>query len=274
MSGTQEELQRTFSGSIPTYYDNCLGRAWFGKFAANLARRLPADPGGDVLEIACGTGLMTRPLRERLGARRRLVASDLSNPMLDYARGRLSDIGGIDWRQADALKLPFTDGEFAAVVCSFGVMFVPDRKGLFNEMRRVLRPGGRLLFNVWDRIEENTCVRIYAEVIEGMFPGDTDMHFRVPYQMCSEDLLRELLAGARFEPQKIEKVRVAVEGVGARDIATGLVRGTPRGLLLAKRGVDPDVVIEKVTAVLEAAGGKGTDFRGDCQAIAVEALAV
>lgn len=274
MSATQEELQRTFSGSIPTYYDNCLGRAWFGKFAADVARRLPADPGGDVLEIACGTGLVTRHLRERLDPRRRLVASDLSNPMLDYARGKLADLGGIEWRQADASKLPFADGEFAALACSFGVMFVPDRKGLFNEMRRVLRTGGRLIFDVWDRVEENTCVRIYAEVIEGMFPGDKEMQFRVPYEMCSEDLLRELLAGARFEPQKIEKVRATVEGVSARDIATGQVRGTPRSLLLAKRGVDLDVMIEKVTAALEAAGGTGTGFRGDCQAIAVEALAL
>jgi hypothetical protein len=106
-----------------------------------------------------------------------------------------------------------------------------------------------------------------------MFPGDKEMHFRVPYEMCSEDLLRDLLAGARFEPQKIEKVRVTVEGVDARDIATGQVRGTPRSLLLDKRGVDLDLVIEKVTAALEAAGGKGTGFRGDCQAIAVEAVA-
>ena len=266
-------MQRTFSGSIPTYYDNCLGPAWFGKFAADLARRLPEDPGGDVLEIACGTGLMTRHLRERLDSRRRLVASDLSNPMLDYARGRMADLAGIEWRQADASNLLFADGEFAAVACSFGVMFVPDRKKLFNEMRRVLRPGGRLIFNVWDRIEENTCVRVYAEVIERMFPGDKEMHFRVPYEMHSEDLLRELLAGAHFEPQRIEKVRVAVGDVSPRDIATGQVRGTPRGLLLAKRGVDLDVVIEKVTAALEAAGGKGTGFRADCQAIAVEALA-
>lgn len=273
LSATPDELQRTFSGSIPRYYDSCLGPAWFGKIAADLARRLPKDPGGDVLEIACGTGLVTPHLRARLDPRRRLVATDLSNPMLDYARGKLADVGGIEWRQADALKLPFADGEFAAIVCSLGVMFVPDRKGLFTEIRRVLRPGGLFLFNVWDRIEENTCVRVYAEVIEAMFPDDKEMHFHVPYEMHSEDLLRELLDHGRFEARKIEKVPIAVEGVTARDVATGQVRGTPRGLLLAKRGVDFDVAIEKITAALEEAGGKGTSFRAQCQVIAVEAIA-
>ena len=85
-------------------------------------------------------------------------------------------------------------------------------------------------------------------------------------------MLRELLRAGRFDARKIEKVRIPVEGVTARDVATGQVRGTPRGLLLAKRGVDLDVVIERVTAALETAGGKGTSFRGVCQVIAVEAL--
>jgi ubiquinone/menaquinone biosynthesis C-methylase UbiE len=273
MSATSEDLQRTFSGSIPTYYDDCLGPAWFGRIAADLAARLPGDPGGDVLEIACGTGLATRHLRERLAPGRRLVATDLSTPMLDYARGKLAHLAGIEWRQADALKLPFADGEFAAVACSLGVMFVPDRQGLFNEVRRVLAPGGLFLFSVWDRMEENTCVRVYAEVLERMFPGDKEIHFNLPYEMHSEKLLRELLAGARFEPRTIAKVPFWVENIAPRDIATGQVRGTPRGLLLAKRGVDFDDAIDKITTALEQAGGKGADFRAKGQSIAVEAIA-
>lgn len=273
MTATPAELQRTFSGSIPAFYDDCLGAAWFGNFAADLARRLPEDPGGPVLEIACGTGLMTRHLRERLDPRRKLVATDLSEAMLGYARGKLAGLQGIEWRQADGTKLPFADGEFAAVVCSFGVMYAPDRPALFGELRRVLQPGGLLVFNVWDRVENNPCTRVYSEVIESMFPGDEEMQFRLPYEMYSEELLRRLLRDARFHSPRIEKVRIVVEGVTARDIATGQVRGTPRGLLLAQRGVDFDDVIDKVAAALEAAGGKGTGFRSYCHAIAVEARA-
>lgn len=265
------ELSRSFSGSIPTYYDQVLGLAWFGKIASDLARRIPADPGGDVLEIACGTGLVTRHLRERLDPSRRLVATDISQAMLDYAQPKLAGLKGIEWRQADASSLPFADGQFGAVACSLGVMFLPDRKAGFDEVRRVLRPGGLFAFNVWDRVEENPCVQAYAEAIEALFPGDKEIHFHVPYEMYSEELLRGLVSGAGLGIRKLEKVRLPVEGVTARVIATGQVRGTPRGLLLAQRGVDFDVAIDKVTAALERAGGKGASFRSHCQVIAVEA---
>ncbi len=149
------DTSANFSGSVPEYYDSCLGPAWFDAFAVDLAQRLPAKPPGDVLEIACGTGLLTRRVRERLDPTVRLVATDLSKAMLDYARGKLSDSKGIEWREADAVNLPFGDCEFGAVVCAFGVMFVPDKKAVFREACRVLEEGGILLFNVWDSIDEN-----------------------------------------------------------------------------------------------------------------------
>jgi ubiquinone/menaquinone biosynthesis C-methylase UbiE len=114
---TSEELQRTFTKGIAENYDHLLGPAWFGPIARDLASRMPSDPGGDVLEVACGTGLMTRPLRERLSASRRLVATDLSPGMLDHARLKSAGIGGIEWMKADALDVPFKDGEFAALAC-------------------------------------------------------------------------------------------------------------------------------------------------------------
>jgi SAM-dependent methyltransferase len=267
------DLQRTFTRRDTAQLRSASRPAWFGGHAAELARRLPADPGGDVLEIACGTGLVTEHLRKRLDSRRRLVATDLSPAMLDYARAKLAGLEGITWQVADAGKLPFTDGEFAAVACSFGVMFVPDRKAVFSEARRVLAPGGRFVFNVWDRVEENPCALNYDEVMERMFPGDQELIFRVPFQMADEGLLRGLLEEAGFAAEKIEKVRVPVEGVTARDIATGQVRGSPRGLLLAKRGADFDSVIDQVADALEKRGGKGVTLRLDSRAIMVEAKA-
>jgi SAM-dependent methyltransferase len=267
------DLQRTFTGEIPRNYDQFLGPAWFAGHAAQLARRLPTDPGGDVLEIACGTGLATEHFRKRLDPRRRLVATDLSNAMMDYARTKLADLEGIAWQTADAGKLPFADGEFAAIVCSFGVMFVPDRKAAFSEARRVLAPGGHFVFNVWDRMEDNPCALAYEEVMERMFPGDKEVLFHVPYLLADEGLLRELLDGAGFIPKRVEKVCVPVQGVTARDVATGQVRGTPRGLLLAKRGVGFDDAIDTVAEALEKRGGKGASFRLDSNAIMVEAIA-
>ena len=266
------DLQRTFTGDIPRLYDTLLGPAWFGPIAADLARRLPADPGGDVLELACGTGLQTRPLRERLDKRRRLVATDLNAPMLDYARSKMRDLD-IAWQEADAGKLPFGDGEFAAVACSLGIMFLPDKKVFMSEARRVLRPGGLLLFNVWDGADHNPCVRTYGEVIEAMWPGDAEIRFRTPYIMSDVAMLEGLVAGGGFRLQKLEKVRIPIEGVTARQVATGQVRGTPRGMLLLKRGANLDEVIDKVAAALEKLGGTGASFRSQGQVIAIEAVA-
>ena len=267
------DVQASFTGSIPEYYDSCLGPAWFDAFGEDLVGRLPAKPPGEVLEIACGTGLVTRRLRERLDPSVRLTATDLSAAMLDYARGKLAARKGIEWREADAVKLPFGDGEFGAVVCAFGVMFVPDKAAAFREARRVLKPGGVFLFNVWDRIEENPCAAVNAEVVEGLFPGDPELRFRIPFEMHDPALLRELLAGARFRETRIENKRIQIGRVNARSVATGQIRGTPRSLLIEKRGVSLDDVIDKVAMALAKMGG-ADPLRAPANAIMVEACAI
>ena len=266
------DTRANYGGTIPEYYDRCLGPAWFDAFGADLARRVPHRLAGDVLEIACGTGLVTRRLRERIDPARRLVASDISQAMLDYARTKLIDCPGIEWRAADAARLPFQAGEFSAVVCAFGVMFVPDKRAVFREVRRVLKSGGTILFNVWDRIEENPAAVINAEIVEGLFPGDAEVRFRTPYEMHDPASLRQLLLEAGFRDERIEKKRVQVDGVSARTIALGQIRGSPRSLLIEKRGASLDDVVEKVAAALARAGG-ADPWRGPANAVVVEARA-
>ena len=267
------ETQSSFTGSIPEYYDNCLGPAWLDAYALDLAQRLPTKPPGDVLEIACGTGMVTRRIRERIDTTLRLVATDLSKAMLDYARNKSNDRVGIEWREADAVKLPFGDGEFGAVVCAFGFMFVPDKKAVFREARRVLKPNGILLFNVWDRMEENPHSTASAEVIEGMFPGDDEIRFTIPFEMHDQAQLRQLIAEARFQEVRIEKRRHQLNRVSARTLATGLIRGTPRSVLIENRGVALDKVVEKLTAALTKIGG-ADPYQGYAQAVVVEARAI
>ena len=256
----------------PQYYNDCLGPLWLNAFAADLAQRLPEHPPGDVLEVACGTGPVTKRLREHLGPSLRLVATDLSRAMLDYARAKLDGRRDIEWREADALKLPFEDNRFGAVVCGFGFMFASDRQAALKEARRVLVEGGILLFNVWDRIEENLHALANAEVLEAMFPGDPEMKFRIPYDMHDPALLRRLLAGARFREIRIETKRVPVQRADPRSIAIGQIRGTPRGALIAERGVSLDLAIDRVTDALKRTGGD--PYKGHAQAVIVQALAI
>lgn len=275
-AGTEGEIKidtnANYGGSIPEYYDGCLGPAWFDAFGADLVRRVPARAAGDVLEIACGTGLVTRRLREHIDPARRLVATDISAAMLEYARAKLSDCEGIEWREADAARLPFGAGEFGAVVCAFGVMFVPDKRAVFDGVRRVLGSGGLFVFNVWDRLEDNPAAAINAQVVEDLFPGDPAVQFRTPYEMHDPEALRRLLREAGFREERIERKQIQVDGVSARRIALGQVRGTPRSLLLEKRGASLDDVVEKVAAALAGAGG-ADPWRGPANAVVVEARA-
>src|SRR5262245_49288532 len=98
-----------FVGSIPEIYDRCLGPFLFEPYAQDFSRRLEAGGGSRVLELACGTGILTRAILESLPADGRLVATDLNQPMLDYARKRLGEDPRLEWKQADAMKLPFPD---------------------------------------------------------------------------------------------------------------------------------------------------------------------
>lgn len=259
-------ISATFAG--PQHYDHCA--VWFDPFAADLVERIAPRPPGDVLEIACGTGLVTKRLRARLDPSVRLVATDLSKAMLDYARSK-PDLGaGIEWREADAMALPFDDASFAALVCGFGMMFVPDRPGAFRQARRVLADGGVLLFNVWDGIEENPHALTNARVVEGMFPEDAELKFRLPYEMGDPELLRSLLAGAGFRETCIETRRIPIEG-DPRDMATGQIRGTPRAALIQQRGVPLELVIDRVAQALASSGGN--PYHGHAQAVVVAAVA-
>ena len=261
-------LSTAFTG--PQFYDDYMGPVQFGPFATDLAQRMPAELHGHVLEIACVTGLLTRELRRRLLPSVEIVATDLADPMLDYAREHVTG-PGLTWQRADAQALPFGDGSFDAVACGFGFMFAPDRARAFAEARRVLGPGGLLLFNVWDRIEENPHALANAQAVESRFPGDADMKFRTPYELHDPALLRSLLAQAGFRDVEVATRRIAITDADPRRIATGQIRGTPRAALLVQRGVALEDVIEDVAAALARQGGD--PYHGHAQALVVTARA-
>src|SRR5688572_3462352 len=135
------DSDKLFAGSIPEIYDEYLVPLIFEPYAEDLAARLISRPVANVLELAAGTGVVTRRLAAVLRGDVSIVATDLNQPMLDRA-ARTGTARPVDWRQADALQLPFADASFDAVICQFGVMFFPDKVRAFAEARRVLRPGG------------------------------------------------------------------------------------------------------------------------------------
>src|SRR5450432_1263357 len=160
-----------FAGSIPELYDSHLVPLIFEPYAVDLATRVAALEPSRVLETAAGTGVVTRAMARALPAVVDLIATDLNQPMLDRAAG-VGTQRPVQWKQADATRLPFADASFDVVACQFGVMFFPDKVGAFSEARRVLRRGGVLMFSVWDRIEENEFAHTVTTALAALFPAD------------------------------------------------------------------------------------------------------
>jgi ubiquinone/menaquinone biosynthesis C-methylase UbiE len=148
------ELDKVFSGSIPGLYETYLVPLIFEPYATDLQERVGQLNATRILEVAAGTGVVTRALATAAKDGASIVATDLNQAMLDQAAA-VGTARPVRWMQADAMALPFPDEEFDAVVCQFGVMFFPDKARAFAEARRVLKPGGAFIFNVWDRISEN-----------------------------------------------------------------------------------------------------------------------
>jgi ubiquinone/menaquinone biosynthesis C-methylase UbiE len=245
------EANARFVGSIPENYDRYLGPVLFEPYARDLARRVPVKEGTRLLEVACGTGIVTRHLRERLPAGGRLVATDLNPPMLDFARRKLGGAGGIDWQPADACVLPFPDGSFDVLVCQFGLMFVPEKETALREARRVLAPGGTFLFSVWDSLEKNTFAKKANETIAGFFPDNPPTFYQVPFSLHRTDTVQEMLAAAGFSDVRVEALAFGGESPSSRDLARGLVEGNPVGNTIRERGdIDAAEVIEAVARVL------------------------
>src|SRR4030081_2220966 len=151
------KVDTVFSGSIPSIYDSYLGPLIFEPYAQDLADRLSALSAERVLETATGTGIVTRALLRSLPASVSIVATDLNQPMLDHAAERVSSTR-VSWQKADAQTLPFPDAAFDAVVCQFGVMFLPDKQKAYREARRVLKPGRHFIFNFLVRLKYNDLV--------------------------------------------------------------------------------------------------------------------
>ena len=251
---TQQSSQ--FIGSIPTHYDVGLGPHLFTDYAADLARRTTAGTPARVLEIAAGTGIVTRSLRDCLPRATHLVASDLNLPMLEIARSKFSSEEQIEFKTADATTLPFVDCAFDAVVCQFGVMFFPDKDQAYREAYRALTPGGRYHFNVWDSFEFNPFARIVHETVAGFFTPHTPAFYTVPFGYHRIDEIKASLMKAGFDEISAHVLRVTKRIPKARAFAEGLILGNPIIEQISERGTtDPETIITSVTAALQRAFG-------------------
>jgi SAM-dependent methyltransferase len=219
---------KAFTGAIPKLYESHLVPLLFEPYAVDLGIRLASRSLSRVLEIAAGTGVVTRTLADVLHKSTSIVATDLNQAMIDQAAA-IGTSRPVEWRQADAMQLPFADRTFDAVVCQFGVMFVPDKAKAYAEARRVLTPGGLFLFNVWDRIEENEFASCVQTAMDTMFPADPPRFLtRTPYGYYDHSVItRDLADGGFTATPRIDTVAARSRAASARIPAVGYCEGSP-----------------------------------------------
>lgn len=250
---------KIFAGNIPAIYERFLVPMLFEPYAEDLAERLLRFGPKSLLEIAAGTGALTREIARRSGPDIRIVATDLNQPMLDQARQKLGEDGRISWQQADGMALPFEDGSFDAVLCQFGMMFMPDKVKAYREARRVLKPGGHFVFNVWDRISNNDFVTVANEALAARFPTDPPRFMeRAPHGYWDLQLIEDQLREAGFSTLKADAVEKTSRAVSAHAAAMGYCQGNPLRAELEERAPgELDDITDTVAEALQARFGQG-----------------
>lgn len=258
-------------GSVPDFYDRGLGPVFFEDFAADLAARVAASRPARILEIAAGTGILTRRLRNLLPQSAELTATDLTLPMLDVARRKFAADDRVTFQRADATALPFPDRSFDAVVCQFGVMFFPDKERSYREAFRMLSPGGRYFVSVWDSFRRNRVGELIHSTIGSFFPADPPPFFQGPYAYHRIDPIKEALTDAGFADIRVAVLRHVREIADPPLFAQALIHGSPVLDQIRQRGdIDPARIVEAVTAALRREFG-ADPCRIDLQVIVFEA---
>lgn len=250
---------KVFAGSVPKLYDEYLVPLIFSVYADDLARRIAALSPSDLLEIAAGTGAVTRAVAALLPAGVHYVATDLNEPMLAVAKQRQIEDPRMSWQQADALALPFEDCAFDIVFCQFGAMFFPDRSKGYAEAKRVLRPDGTYLFSVWDRIEDNVFADDATITLGKMFPDNPPLFMaRTPHGYHDKAVIKTDLERAGFKDISIETLTAMSRGPTAEYIAIAYCQGTPlRGEIEARDASKLEAATDAVAQAIRKRHGSG-----------------
>jgi ubiquinone/menaquinone biosynthesis C-methylase UbiE len=255
-----------FAGSIPDIYDRLLVPLIFEAYARDLAKRVATAKPQNVLETAAGTGVVTRAVASLLPDAR-IVATDLNQPMLNHAKAQQSQNNRIEWKQADALALPFEDQIFDVVACQFGVMFFPDKVRSYREARRVLRPG------VWDQISENEFADVVTQSLASFFPKDPPRFLaRTPHGYYDADRIRKDLNAAGFSDISIDAVDARSKASSPLDPAIAYCKGTPlRNEIEARNGAGLEDATKHAAKDLAERFGPGA-IEGRIRAIVITAI--
>lgn len=250
------DVNSNFVGSVPKYYDSALVPIIFIDYAQELVKQVIEREPKSVLELATGTGVVTRLLRDGVSRECEIFASDLNEPMLEVARQKFKADEAVSFQTIDAMEIPFEDHSVDVVVCQFGVMFFPDKVKSYREVLRILRPGGHYFFNAWDSHAFNPFAAVGQRVVEEAFPDDPPGFYKVPFHYHDAEEMKRDMNDAGFSSVEVERKQIKKKIPSQESFAKGFIYGNPIGEEIRMRGGDPDAMVEKVRDAMEAEFGK------------------
>ncbi len=266
------DSDKVFAGSVPENYDRYMVPLIFQPYADDLARRVAARAPKAVLEIAAGSGAVTRAVAAVLAPDAAYMVTDLNQPMLEHARSRQGGDARLSWKQADAQELPFADGSFDVVCCQFGAMFFPDRVKAYREAGRVLRPNGIYFFSIWDRIEDNVFAKDVTDAMAELFPDDPPRFLaRTPHGHGDTAVIRREVLAAGFSNVTVQTLSEQSRASSAQLVAMSYCRGTPlRNEIEARRSDALQEATDRAEKLIIARHGSG-EIAAKIQAHVIEA---
>jgi SAM-dependent methyltransferase len=245
------------SGNAYERYERDLVPAIFGPWAADLVTLAAPQLGERVLDVACGTGVVTRLLAPSVGATGKVVGLDLNPQMLAVARALPPAPGAmIEWREGDVRTLPFAAAVFDLVCCQQGFQFFPDRPAVLREMHRVLVPGGRVALNVWRALQEHPESAALVAALERHVSPEAAASLRAPFALGDAEEIRALLVDAGFRDVVIRPTVKVLRCLSAEEFVRQYVAGLPRLALLVAQVDDTAraALLTEVSAALRVYG--------------------
>jgi ubiquinone/menaquinone biosynthesis C-methylase UbiE len=220
-------------GSAPELYERYLVPAITSLWARDLIERAKPVPGESVLDIACGTGAVTRLAAERIG-RGRIVGLDLNKGMLAVAK-TVPASPAIEWIEGSALNLSFEDESFDLVLCQLGLQFFPDRPLALKEMKRVLAPSGRMALSVYSAIEKTPAAYAFVGALDRYLGPHASSIKRAEHIFADADELARLVRAAGFDRVRVETVSQRITFPSVLDYVRFQLIATPMASLLDDR---------------------------------------
>jgi SAM-dependent methyltransferase len=226
------------AGNAAETYERALVPAVFAAWAPLVVALADPRPGERVLDVACGTGVVTRLVAQRVGRTGKVVGLDLNPGMLAVAASRAANepptSAPITWQEGSATRIPLPDAVFDIAYCQLGLQFFPDRPAAMREMHRILVPGGRLGLMVWRGIEHSPGFDILAATLARHVGTEAAAIMRAPFALADAEELRGLIAAASFRDITIQPAPGTVRFPSVARFVQDYVAGSPLAGPVAK----------------------------------------